>query len=219
MLVPNVTQTPAPKKSNPLEWINVLIVFAAALAGGYFIGQQFANKEDEKETTSEKKDKKSKKDKEDDEDEDEDEKDSKKNKKDNKTSSGSKTIVCSGEFEEMGSISVSFDYSNSKQTITDGTMSMQIDFKKIAGTEITEEQLKEVMKDADLCGEFEDDDRYANCKTELNGTVLNVDLDFDVDEILSDLSEDDKKVDDDELAEEIEDSLNADMFDVTCSVR
>ena len=221
---PNVTQTPAPapKKASPLVWIIAIIVLAAALVGGWYAGRQFANNEDDDERTSEKSDKKSKKDKDKDEDEDEDE-DEKETKKDTKKpSSGTKQIVCSGDYEGMATISVSFDYSNSKQTITDGGMDMKIDYKALAesmGVEITEAQLKDAMADADLCEEFGDDDRYKNCKASLNGMTMDVHLDFDVDEMLAELTDAEKQEDAEKLAADIEKGLNADSFAVKCSVK
>ena len=212
------TPTPAPKKANPLVWIIAIIVLAAAMVGGWYAGRQFADSEDDEERTSEKSSKKSSKDKDDDEEEEEEtKKDTKK-----KTATGTKQIVCSGEYEGLATISVDFDYSNAKQTITAGGMDMEIDFKSLAasmGTEITEEQIKQAMAESDLCAEFEDDDRYSNCKSSINGTILDVHLDFDVDEMLSELTDADKQVDAEELAQEIEDGLNADEFEVTCRVK
>ena len=222
---PNVTQTPAPKKTNPLVWVIALILLVAVGVGGWYVGQQFADKEDE-ERTSEKKDKKSNKDKEDDEDEDEDEDEKETSKDKKKTASGSKSIVCSGEYAEMATISVNFDYSNSKETITAGSMSMQLDFKKLAeaeGQTLTEEDIKTAIEsmggDIGICDSFKDDERFASCNSGLNGTVLNVDLDFDIDEMLGELEDDAKKFDAQDYADQLEKSLNADEFEVTCSVK
>ena len=219
------TPTPAPKKANPLVWIIAIIVLAAAMVGGWYAGRQFANSEDDEERTSEKSSKKSSKDKDDDDDDEEEEEETKKDTK-KKTATGTKQIVCSGEYAEMATISVNFDYSNAKETITAGSMSMQLDFKKLAESEgqtLTEEDIKTVLEamgeDLGICDSFKDDERFASCNSGLNGTVLNVDLDLDVDEMLSELTDEDKKVDADELAQEIEDGLNADEFEVTCRVK
>jgi cytoskeletal protein RodZ len=197
--------TQAPKKGNGLVWIIVVIVFIAALAGGYFVGQQFANKEDEKETETSKKDKKKSSKEDEDEDEDEEEeKGSKKSKKDKDEDDddtpavGTKTIVCAGDYEGMGSISVNFEYSNSKKTITSGNMSMTLDLTSLDsdGTlnSMTDAQIEQAFKEFDFCSSFEEDDMYSSCEASVTNKKMNVKLGFDVDEMLSELTDTEKQV-------------------------
>lgn len=221
--------TQAPKKGNGLVWIIVVIVFIAALAGGYFVGQQFANKEDEKETETSKKDKKKSSKEDDDEDEDEEEKGSKKSKKDKDDDDddtpavGTKTIVCAGDYEGMGSISVNFEYSNSKKTITSGNMSMTLDLASLDsdGTlnSMTDAQIEQAFKEFDFCSSFEEDDMYSSCEASVTNKKMNVKLGFDVDEMLSELTDNEKQVNADDLAAEIQSGLRSQDFDVTCTVK
>jgi cytoskeletal protein RodZ len=226
--------TQAPKKGNGLVWIIVVIVFIAALAGGYFVGQQFANKEDEKETETSKKDKKKSSKEDDDEDEDEEEEKSSKKSKKNKDKDededdddtpavGTKTIVCAGDYEGMGSISVNFEYSNSKKTITSGNMSMTLDLASLDSdgtlSSMTDAQIEQAFKEFDFCASFEDDEMYSSCEASVTNKKMNVKLGFDVDEMLSELTDTEKQVDANQLASEIQSGLRSQDFDVTCTVK
>ena len=60
---------------------------------------------------------------------------------------------------------------------------------------------------------------YSSCEASVTNKKMNVKLGFNVDEMLDELTDAEKTVDVDELADEIEKGLNQEDFKVTCSVR
>ena len=215
----------APKNNNLLIIIIGLILLVAIGGGAFYFGQKLADNDNEEKETSKKKDKKKDKDEEEEEEEEEDD-NGKGGEKEEIKPSGTKTISCSGDFEGMqgATMNVEFTYSNSKKTITSGSMDMKMNMKamlkEMGGAQMTDAELDAALAElqkadaSEICDSMKDDSRYKNCTAKINGSVINAHVDFDVDELMGELSDKEKEFEPSELADYFEDDMG-----ITCSVR
>ena len=67
---------------------------------------------------------------------------------------------------------------------------------------------------SEICDSMKDDSRYKNCTAKINGSVINAHVDFDVDELMGELSDKEKEFEPSELADYFEDDMG-----ITCSVK
>ena len=133
-------------------------------------------------------------------------KESAKEKKEKEEAAATKNITCTGDKE--GKITLKVKYDTKAKTVTAGEMEYELDLSKYSETERTE------IKKLNLCDSFKNDETYSGCKPINTDSAFGVDLTFNIDKLLENVSQSEKEVELDDFVKDLEDEM-----DVKCEVK
>jgi hypothetical protein len=112
-----------------------------------------------------------------------------------------KTIVCTAN-DDNGELTISLGYDSDKKEVSSAKMRYSINLAPY------NEEEQEAFKKSNLCERFTEKDMYKDCKSTSTDTNIILDITLDIDTLLKEVSEDDKKVEADKLAEDLENNMS-----------
>ena len=125
----------------------------------------------------------------------------KNSKKNKEAEENEKTIVCNA-IDDNGELTITLGYDSSKKELATGNMRYSINLSQFNEAE------REAFKKQNVCDQFTAMDLYKDCKSSNTDTNIILDMTLDVDALLKQVSEEDRKVEADKLVEDLENNMS-----------